>query len=131
MAVEKRVTWTEHDEPIVAITITGWDDAFRFSWAMAHLQCDFSDVGRRIGGSLRRHIGASRFRELNKHFTSNRTLRWVRDDAERGEMEVVLGKELTAMLMEHCDHFEVDHEAAVGAAVQQYLQRQPGYVAPY
>ncbi len=87
MSVEKRVTFTEFGEPVVNIKITGFDDAFRFAWAMGHLQCDFSDVGRRIGGSLRRHIGAKRFRELHEHYTSNRTLAWVRDDEDVAKVD--------------------------------------------
>lgn len=82
MSTEKRVTFNEHGEPTVVITIKGWDDAFRFAWAMAHLQCDFSDVGRRIAGSLRRKLGAARFAEWQQRFTGKRTLSWVRDDPE-------------------------------------------------
>lgn len=80
MAVRKRVIFNAADEPVLTVTVTGHHDVFRFAWAMAHLQCDFSDVGRRIAGSLKRHMGVERFREIHEHFTSNKTLRWVRDD---------------------------------------------------
>lgn len=79
MATEKRVTFNDFGEPKVVITITGWDDAFRFAWAMGHLQCDYADVARRIGGSLRRRIGAKEFRRLHEHFTGNRTIAWARE----------------------------------------------------
>lgn len=78
MSTEKRVTFNDYGEPHIVVTIDGWHDAFRFAWAMSHLQCDFSDVGRRIGGSLRRRIGSARFREMHEHFTGNTTLRWTR-----------------------------------------------------
>lgn len=80
MATDKRVTFNEHGEPVVTLTITGWHDAFRFAWAISHLQCDFADVGRRIAGSLRRRIGAKAFADYQERFTSNRALAWVRDD---------------------------------------------------
>lgn len=80
MATEKRVTFNDHGEPQVVVTITGWSDAFRFAYAMGHLQCDFSDVARRIGGSLRRRLGAAAFRDLHEHYTGGRTLAWVRDE---------------------------------------------------
>lgn len=80
MTTEKRVTFNEEGAPVVTLTITGWHDAFRFAWAMSHLQCDFSDVGRRIGGSLRRNLGAARFKDMNQHFTGKETYKWVRDD---------------------------------------------------
>ena len=83
MSTEKRVTFA-HGEPVVTVTITGWDDAFRFAWAMAHLQCDFSDVGRRVAGSLQRKLGAKRFREWQSKFTGNKNLSWVRDDPPEG-----------------------------------------------
>ena len=83
MSTEKRVTFTEHGEPVVTIRITGYHDAFRFAWAMAHLQCDFADVGRRIGGSLRRRLGAKQFRAMHEHFTSSTPLSWTRDDKEQ------------------------------------------------
>lgn len=74
MAVEKRVTFNEHGDPHVVITIDGWSDVVRFGWAIQHLQCDFSAVGRRIFDSLRRKVGASRWREIEAHFTGRRTL---------------------------------------------------------
>lgn len=80
MAAEKRVTWSESGEPTVTITMTGWDDAFRFAWALAHLQCEFADLGRRIGGSLRRKIGGKAFQERQRPYVSNGTLQWLRDD---------------------------------------------------
>ncbi len=83
MSTEKRVTFDpESNEPIVVITIKGWHDAFRFAWAMGHLQCDFSDVARRIGGSLKRQVGAKAFASMSAHFTSKETYRWIRDDDE-------------------------------------------------
>lgn len=75
MASEKRVSFNDRDEPTVVITITGWSDVIRFSWALQHLQCDFVDLGRRIDGSLRRRLGAKRWRELLDHFTGRRPLR--------------------------------------------------------
>lgn len=81
MATSKRVTFNEYGEPKVVVTIEGWHDAFRFAWALAHLQCDFADVGRRIGGSLRRRLGAKQFREFHARFTDG-PLTWVRDDPE-------------------------------------------------
>lgn len=80
MATEKRVTFNDHGEPQVVITITGWDDAFRFAWAMGHLQCDFADVARRVGGSLRRRIGAAEFRRMHEHFTGDDRIGWARHD---------------------------------------------------
>lgn len=80
MSIEKRVTFDGEGQPKVVITVTGWHDVFRFSWAMAHLQCDFADVARRIGGTLKRRIGAARFQAMNAHFTGNESLGWVRDD---------------------------------------------------
>lgn len=85
MSTEKIVTFTEHGEPVVTIRITGWDDAFRFAWAMGHLQCDYADVARRIAGSLRRRLGAKAFREMNERFTSSRSLAWVREDPPDGD----------------------------------------------
>lgn len=79
MSVEKRVTFNDYDEPVVTITITGYDDAFRFGWALAHLQCESADLGRRIGGSLKRKLGAGEFRRLHAHFTSNKRLTWARE----------------------------------------------------
>lgn len=89
MSVSKRVTFSDNGEPIVAITITGWDDAFRFSWAMAHLQCEFNAVARRIGGSLKRHLGAKRFQELHSHYTSG-PCSWARDEQDDAEMLKVI-----------------------------------------
>lgn len=80
MATEKRVTFNDHGEPIVVVTITGWHDAFRFAWALAHLQCDFADLGRRIGGSLKRRIGAKAFRSQHAYFTGNEQIAWARDE---------------------------------------------------
>lgn len=82
MSTEKRVTFNEYGEPVVVITIKGWDDAFRFAWAMGHLQCDFSDVARRIAGSLRRHMGSKNFGEFQHRYTSRTSLKWVRDDED-------------------------------------------------
>jgi hypothetical protein len=83
VSVSKRVTWNEHDEPTVTIVIEGWSDAFRFAWAMGHLQCDFADVARRIGGSLKRRVGAAEFARFHAHFTSG-PITWVRDDEPAG-----------------------------------------------
>lgn len=82
MATEKKVTFNAHGEPTVVVTITGWHDAFRFAWALGHLQVEFADMGRRIGGSLKRRLGAKGFTALNKHFTGNESLRWMRNDEE-------------------------------------------------
>ena len=82
MSTEKKVTFDAEGQPIVTVTIAGWHDAFRFAWAMSHLQCDFSDVARRIGGSLKRKVGAQAFADMSAHFTSNETYRWIRDDDE-------------------------------------------------
>jgi hypothetical protein len=81
VSTEKRVTFNDRDEPVVVITITGWHDAFRFAWALGHLQVEFADLGRRIGGSLRRRLGAAEFRRLHRTFTSG-SLAWVRDEPE-------------------------------------------------
>jgi len=81
MSTDKRVTFNEYGEPVVVITIKGWDDAFRFAWALAHLQCEFVDLGRRIAGSLRRRLGAERFRQFHARFTSG-SLHWGRDDPD-------------------------------------------------
>lgn len=86
MATDKRVTFNDYGEPVVVITIRGWDDAFRFAWALAHLQCEFVDLGRRIGGSLRRRLGAERFREFHARFTSG-SLHWARDDPDESEAQ--------------------------------------------
>lgn len=80
MATEKRVTFNECGEPVVNITITGWSDAFRFAWALAHLQTEFCDLGRRIGCSLKRRMGAKRFGEMHALYTGTATHQWVRDD---------------------------------------------------
>ena len=80
MSVEKRVTFTEHGDPVVTVKIVGYSDAFRFAWALAHLQCDFAGVGERIGASLRRRLGAARFRALHLQFTGNENLKWARGD---------------------------------------------------
>ena len=72
MATSKRVTFNEHGEPKVVITIEGWSDTVRFGWAIQHLQCDFADVGRRIYGSLRKRLGAKRWRELELHYTGRK-----------------------------------------------------------
>jgi len=85
MATSKRVTFNDEDEPVVTITITGYHDAFRFSWALAHLQIEFADLGRRIGRSLRRKLGAERFNEMNRHFTSNDHPTWTREDHPDGD----------------------------------------------
>jgi len=82
MSTEKRVTFDAYGEPVVTITIKGWHDAFRFAWAMAHLQTDFSGVGRRIGSSLRRRLGAAKFKDWQLHFTGGETYRWARDDGD-------------------------------------------------
>ena len=84
MSTEKRVSWTSDGQPRVVITIEGWHDAFRFAWAMSHLQCEFADVARRIGGTLRRHVGPQRFNELHAHFTSNTKIGWIRDEEGEG-----------------------------------------------
>lgn len=85
MAIEKMVTFDGDGQPKVVVTVTGWSDVFRFSWALAHLQCEFADMARRIGGSLRSRIGAAEFRAMNRHFTGDESLRWVRDEAAASE----------------------------------------------
>jgi hypothetical protein len=80
MSTEKRVTFDAEGQPVVTLTISGWHDVFRFAWAMGHLQCESADTARRIGGSLRRKLGAERFGEMNQRFTGKTTYAWVRDD---------------------------------------------------
>lgn len=80
MSTEERVTFTEAGEPVVTVRIYGYYDAFRFAWALAHLQCDFAGVGRRIGMSLSRRLGEKEFRALHKHFTGDEEHAWARDD---------------------------------------------------
>lgn len=82
MSTEKRVTFNDRAEPHVVVTIDGWHDAFRFSWALAHLQCEFADLGRRIGASLRRRLGARQFAILQAPFTAG-TLTWARDEEDK------------------------------------------------
>ncbi len=82
MSTSKRVTFDEYNQPHVIITIVGWDDAFRFAWALGHLQTDFADLGRRVGGSLRRRIGAEQFRTLHQRFTSNERIGWTRGEED-------------------------------------------------
>lgn len=105
MSTDKRVTFNEHGEPVVTVTILGWDDAFRLSWALAHLQCDFADVGRRIGSSLRRKLGAVRWREMHARYSSG-PVEWARD-AYRGVDGLTV--DLDAVLAE-MDRHDLDIE---------------------
>lgn len=79
MAIEKRVTFNQHGDPRVVITIEGWSDVVRFGWAIQHLQCEFSALGRRMYDSLRRKVGTKRWREIEMHYTGRRTLAWRRE----------------------------------------------------
>lgn len=72
MAISKRVTFNDHGEPKVVITVEGWSDAVRLAWALQHLQVEFGELGRRIYGSLRKRLGAKRWREYEAHFTGRK-----------------------------------------------------------
>lgn len=69
MSLHKRVTFNDHDEPKVVITVEGWHDVVRFNEHMLRGQCEFGDLARRIYGSMKRHVGSSRTKQLVDHCT--------------------------------------------------------------
>jgi hypothetical protein len=57
-----RVTWNEHGDPRVTITLEGSFDVYRFAHNMTGQQCEFADQGWKILRALRRRWGRDRFR---------------------------------------------------------------------
>jgi hypothetical protein len=49
-----RVSWDEHGEPTVTLTVQGWSDVFRLTYNLIHAQVEFCAHGTSIFKALRR-----------------------------------------------------------------------------
>ena len=86
MSVSRIVEFAEDGDPTVTVTVTGSHDVLRFTYAMSHLQCEFADVARKIGGTLKRRWGAKTFRDLHKRLVGTDTYPWIRHDPILSEL---------------------------------------------
>lgn len=62
-----RMTFNEHGDPKVTITLEGWSDVYRFADRMTELQVEFAAQGRKILAACRRRLGKERFDQYQRH----------------------------------------------------------------
>jgi predicted HicB family RNase H-like nuclease len=61
------MSFNEHGDPKVTITLEGWSDVYRFADRMTELQCEFAHEGRKILRACRRRFGKPRYRRYQEH----------------------------------------------------------------
>ena len=64
--IEKRLTKNDHGEPVLTVRVTGAYDTFRFARVMQTGQMEFARKGTLALQSLRRFMGTSNFRQLER-----------------------------------------------------------------
>lgn len=61
------MTFDEHGQPRVTITLEGWSDVYRFADRMTGLQCEFAAQGRKILNACKRRLGSDRYHAYQEH----------------------------------------------------------------
>lgn len=64
MSIKQRRISTSNDEPVLVIEVRGYHDIYRFSDHLRRGQCEFADIGRTVQRSLKRRMGAARWKWL-------------------------------------------------------------------
>lgn len=62
-----RMTFNEHGDPKVTITVEGWSDVYRLADGLTTLQVEFCAVGRKILRSTKRRLGSQRYQAYQEH----------------------------------------------------------------
>jgi hypothetical protein len=62
-----KMSFNEHGDPRVTITLEGWSDVYRFADRMTELQVEFGAEGRKILRAAKRKLGAERFNRYQVH----------------------------------------------------------------
>jgi hypothetical protein len=62
-----KMTFNEHGDPKVTITLEGWSDVYRFADRMTELQVEFCAEGRKILRAVKRRLGSKRYRAYQEH----------------------------------------------------------------
>lgn len=60
------MTWNEHGDPKVTITIVGHSDMYRFAYNMQRLQSDHAAIGFSLMAKMKRRWGAAKFARLER-----------------------------------------------------------------
>lgn len=66
MIESSRVTWNEHGDPKVTITLEGWSDVYRFAHNLTQDQVEFCAIGRKILRALKRRWGVETYHRIQK-----------------------------------------------------------------
>jgi hypothetical protein len=62
-----RMTFNEHGDPRVTITLEGWHDVYRFADRMTGLQVEFAREGNKILRACRRRLGKASYHRFQEH----------------------------------------------------------------
>ena len=62
-----KMTFNEHGDPKVTITLEGWSDVYRFADRMTELQVEFGVEGRKILRAVKRRLGSDRYRAYQEY----------------------------------------------------------------
>lgn len=77
MSTEYKRSRNKHGDPVLTITVTGFHDIFRLSFAMLHAQVEFSEAARKSFQWMRRSLGASRCDAFDQSMTGGKTRRYA------------------------------------------------------
>lgn len=61
------MSFNEHGDPRVTITLEGWSDVYRFADRMTELQVEFCAEGNRILRAVKRRLGKERYDAYQVH----------------------------------------------------------------
>lgn len=67
MIQASKMTFNEHGDPRVTITLEGWNDVYRFADRMTELQVEFAAEGNKILRACRRKLGKPRYDQYQRH----------------------------------------------------------------
>jgi hypothetical protein len=62
-----RMTFNEHGDPKVTITVEGWSDVYRLADGLTTLQVEFGGIGRKMLAATKRRLGSKRYRAYQEH----------------------------------------------------------------
>jgi hypothetical protein len=68
MSLSKRLTWNEHGDPTLTVTVVGSHDVFRFADHLTRGQVEFAALGFKTQAGMKRKWGAKAYGRLHDYF---------------------------------------------------------------